>query len=153
MRSLNVHYLKHSLDKLCLFLDDLYHINSGGCCYIAYLIARHLDKLGVDYTLSVYNFGCRDESDITKEVTNMLRSNNRSSVIGLYTCEHYCISITGGGSVNEGDVDGLHCYNISGITCKNIRWIYKHGFWNKYYDTRNNKIVKGIIDSFFKKYE
>lgn len=153
MRNLNVHSLRRSLNKLCLFLDDLYCINSGGCCYIAYIIAKHLDRLGVGYTLSVYNFEGKDESDIIKEVTNMSKSNNRNSVIGSHTCEHYCLSIIGGGHVNEGDVEGLNQYNIKGITCRNIGWIYRHGLWNKYYDTRNNKVVKGIIDSFFKAYE
>ena len=153
MQRLNVHHLKYSLDKLCRCLDDLYNINSGGCCYIAYIIAKHLDRLGVDYSLSVYNFGGRDEFDISKEVTNMLRSNNENSVVGMHTCEHYCVFITGGGCVNKGDVSGLKQYTIEGITCRNIGWIYRHGFWNRCYNTRNNKIVKGIIDSFFKEYE
>lgn len=153
MRSLNVHSLRRSLNKLCFFLDDLYCINSGGCCYIAYIISKHLDKLGIDYNLSVYNFESKNKSDIVKEVTNMLRSNNNNSVIGMNTCEHYCLYITGGGYVNKGDVSGLKQYSVEGITCKNIGWIYKHGFWNKRYDTRNNKVVKGIIDSFFKAYE
>lgn len=153
MRSLNVHSLKYSLDKLCLFLDDVYNVNSGGCCYIAYLIARHLDKLGISYALSVYNFSPKNEFDITREVTTMSRSNNKNSVIGMHTCEHYCISITGGGHVNRGDVEGLKQYTVKGITCRNIKWIYKNGYWNDCYDTHNNKTIKGIIDSFFKTYE
>ncbi len=152
MRRINIHSLKRSLDRLCLCLDDLYQVNCGGCCYVAFLIARHLDRLGIEYNLSIYNFLPKIESDIIKEVTCMLRSTG-SSVIGTDTCEHYCISIVGGGSVNEGDVESLKRYDIKEVTHKNIRWIYKHGLWNNCYDTCNNKIVKGIIDSFFRKYE
>lgn len=154
MHRLNVHYLKHSLDKLCYCLDELYNINRGGCCYIAYLIARHLDKLGMAYDLTIYDYRGRDVLDINHEVTNMLKhTTSKSSVIKYGTCAHYCISLTGGGYVNKGDVDGLNQYIVKGVTCKNIGWIYQNGFWNKEYDTRNNKTVKGIIDSFFKNYE
>ena len=42
------------LNNLCSYLDNWYEINSGACCYVAYLIARHLDKLNVGYKLIVY---------------------------------------------------------------------------------------------------
>lgn len=30
-------------------LDDKYNINTGGCIYVAYLIAKNLEKLGIHY--------------------------------------------------------------------------------------------------------
>lgn len=154
MRQLNIHHLKNSLDKLCNCLDDLYNINCGGCCYIAYLIARHLDKLKIKYILVIYDYDYKDTLNINKEVTNMSKSTSvNSSVTGFNTCSHYCIFLVGGGCVNKGDVQGLRCYKISNISCKNIKWIYKNGAWNSYYNMKNNKIIKGIIDLFFKDYE
>ena len=37
------------LNKFLKRLDNLYNINSGGCFYVAYLIARELDNLGINY--------------------------------------------------------------------------------------------------------
>lgn len=37
------------LRKLCKYLDDEYSLNSGGCIYSAYLIAKNLQKLSIDY--------------------------------------------------------------------------------------------------------
>ena len=45
---------KDFIDKLNKFLkrlDNEYNINSGGCFYVAYLIARELYKLGINYTV------------------------------------------------------------------------------------------------------
>lgn len=150
MRLVNVHDLKHSLDCLCSYLDKLYSINSGGCCYIAYLIACHLDKLKVKYDLVIYDYKRKDEACINSEVQNMCLPN---SVTGKQTCEHYCISISGGGVVNKGDVTGLKKYIVKGITNKNLKWLYKNGYWNRMYNRDNNKCVKGMINSFFSKYE
>lgn len=76
-----------------------------------------------------------------------------NSVTGKYTCEHYCISISGGGVVNKGKVAHLRKYVVRNITSKNLKWLYKNGDWNKIYNRDDNKYVKGIINSFFSKYE
>lgn len=147
---INVHNLKYSLDCLCNRLNSLYYINSGGCCYVAYLIAYHLDKLKVKYNLVIYDYRSMDESCINNEVLNMYLPN---SVTGKQTCEHYCISIFGEGVVNKGDVTYLKRYVVKGITSKTLRWLYRNGNWNQMYNRDNNKYVKDIINSFFSKYE
>ena len=119
MRLVNVHDLKYSLDCLCSCLDKLYSINSGGCCYVAYLIACHLDKLRIKYDLVIYDYKRKDEACINSEVQNTCLPN---SVTGKQTCEHYCISISGGD-------------------------------WNEVYNRDDNEYVKGMINSFFSKYE
>ena len=43
--------LINELNKFLKRLDDVYNINSGGCFYVAYLIARELDNLGINYTV------------------------------------------------------------------------------------------------------
>ena len=154
MRNLNVHHLTYSLNKLCDCLDHLYFINSGGCCYIASQIAMHLDRLGIEYKLIVYDEFPRNSFGINYEVTNMSKSKQKShSVTGRSTCCHYCIYINGGGQINAGDISGLRKYTIHDVSYKNLKWIYKNGSWNNYYNTDNNKIIRGIINSFFKEYE
>lgn len=43
--------LVNKLNKFLERLDNTYNINSGGCFYVAYLIARELDNLGMNYTV------------------------------------------------------------------------------------------------------
>lgn len=150
MRRINRHNLKHSLDCLCKCLDDIYDINSGGCCYIAYLIALHLDKLRIKYKLIIYDDKRLDEHYVNEEILNRSLPN---SVTGKQTCLHYCIFIPGGGIINKGDSSGLRKYTVKDITNKNIKWLYKNGHWNPTYNCSNNKRIKGIINLFFSKYE
>lgn len=74
-----------------------------------------------------------------------------NSVTGKQTCEHYCIS--GGGVVNEGDVTYLKKYVVRDITSRNLKWLYRNGDWNEMYNRDDNEYVKGMINSFFSKYE
>ena len=48
---MNIQYLINELNKFLKRLDNMYNINSGGCFYVAYLIARELDNLGINYTV------------------------------------------------------------------------------------------------------
>ena len=42
------------LRELCSHLDDKYSVNSGGCMYLAYLIAKNLKKLGIEYSVLMW---------------------------------------------------------------------------------------------------
>ena len=150
MRAINIHDLKHSLDQLCQCLDNLYSINSGGCCYVAYLIAYHLDRLKVKYDLVIYDDSRKDVVDINFSILNMKLPN---SVTGKKTCMHYCLSISGGGIVNKGNFSMWEKHIIKDITSKNLKWLYRNGAWNRAYNRNDSKCVKGIIDSFFLRYE
>ena len=46
---MNIKDLINELNKFLKRLDNVYNINSGGCFYVAYLIARELYKLGINY--------------------------------------------------------------------------------------------------------
>ena len=48
---MNIKDLINELNKFLKRLDNVYNINSGGCFYVAYLIARELDDLGINYTV------------------------------------------------------------------------------------------------------
>lgn len=55
MRQLNVHKLVRNLNELCDNLVKEYDVNCGGCCYVAYEIAKHLDRFHISYELRVLN--------------------------------------------------------------------------------------------------
>lgn len=153
MRKLNLHSLRKSLNSLCNFLHDNYQVNCGGCCFIAYLIARHLDRLGIEYSLVIYDFFEKDQVCIEYEVLKKHKNKGvNNSVTGLNSCHHYCLQIRGAGVVNLDEECG-HRYIISGVTYKNIRWIYENSYWNECYDIQHNKTIRNIVKEFFKEYE
>ena len=43
-----------SLNKCCKRLDKEYNINSGGCIYTAYIIAKYLVKNNINYKVKIY---------------------------------------------------------------------------------------------------
>lgn len=144
--------LVYSLNRLCEFLRDEYNINRGGCCYVSYCIAKHLDKLKIKYQLVIKDDCARDLNFVINQVTNRKYTSDLNSVIGYNTCNHYCIYIENGGVVNNlGYYDNE--FMIPEITASNILWIYKNGDWNPEYDTYYNSIIKEFIKIFFKRYE
>ena len=155
MRTLNIHYLRRSINRLCDFLDAEYNINCGGCCFVAYEIAKHLDRLGLKYTLKIYDNCGKDLSAINTEVRKKRKNNSdRESVVGDYSCAHYFLWLEGAGSINNANCfTDWGTYSISNINHTHIRWIYRVSVWNDIYDTSNNSKIKKIINSYFKSYE
>lgn len=126
----------------------------GGCCFLASVIAKHLDQLGIEYALVIYDNYKKDRVHIEHEVTSCHRNKSIfTSVVGECACCHYCLQIKGAGMVNDDDMEEDHRYLIPDITYKNIRWIYRNSEWNERYEVRHNKTIKNIVKAFFKDYE
>ena len=102
MRKLNCHRLLRNLNSLCKFLDDTYDVNSGGCCFLASLIAKHLDKLNIKYNLVVYDCCTKNRLCIEQEVISCHKNKGfRNSITGRYSCNHYCLQLKGAGVINS----------------------------------------------------
>ena len=157
MRKLNCHSIQKRINSLCEFLNETYSVNYGGCCFLAFLIARHLDKLGLKYNLVIYDYYIKDQTQIKHEVTSCHRNKGfKNSVTGDYACDHYCLQLRGAGILNGCDYrysSNYYRYSIPDISYKNIRWIYRNSSWNDYYEVRHNKTIKNIVNKFFKEYE
>lgn len=155
MRKLNIHSLRKSLNNLCNQLSISYTINEGGCCFVAYLIASHLDKLGVRYKLIIFSDKRKNLEKIQAEVRSKIVNRTAEfSVTGTGTCNHYSIYLEGGGSVNIDDFNGGYMkYYIEGVDSNHIKWIYRTGRWNPSYDRRNNRIIRKTFNTFFNGYE
>lgn len=155
MRSLNIHNLTRLLNKLCLQLDEKYLINDGGCCFVSYLIAYHLDKLQLKYKLIIFSDEIKNSISISSEVYS--KSKNKSklkSVAGSYVCNHYTLYLEGGGPINISGFNKLpYKYYIEDINSSNIKWIYNSGIWNKIYNINYNNIIRKIIKEFFNNYK
>lgn len=85
---------KHDLSELFNYLDSKYYINSGGCCYIASVLARELERLNIKYQLVIYNN--KDINSRTRKFPIRRAIKNRDPYqtigIGKNTCVHYAIA-------------------------------------------------------------
>ena len=125
------------LNKLCKKLDLEYKINKGGCCFIAYLISKQLEKLNIPYELVVYDD--EDRCDLDAD-----------SLTFDETANHYCIKILKQGIVNQGNCndEDYNVYNVK-LNSNDLEYIYNNGSWNCMYDSKNNQTIENIINNFF----
>lgn len=109
------------LNKLCLELDEKLNINSGGCCYVAAVIAEQLEIFNIPFKIIHYDrYGC-----------------------------HYAIKVSDR-YINRGGYckREINCYvNIS--SSKELFKIYDSEYWNDTYDTLNNDYVYEKIKELF----
>lgn len=151
MRELNLHKLRKNLNCLCTKLHKEYEINLGGCCYLAYLIAKEFDKLQIPYSLVVCTYTYKIKSKVKKELKKRFPNTGiHSSITGNYACYHYFLYMKNIGYINY-DSDRYR-YSFD-VTSKDIGFIYKYGCWNSTYETSNNKKIAKIINLHFKQYE
>ena len=142
-----------NLNDLCSYLDNWYCINSGACCYVAYLIAKHLDKLSVNYKLVVYSREDKQQDKIENEALFMeLNRTSDTSITGDHTCFHYDLLVSNR-EINFISSTHSRRYVISGITSETIKWLYDKGDWNMDYDRKHNNYIERSIDKLFKDFQ
>lgn len=131
------------LNKLLIELDNKYYINRGGCCYIAYILAKKFDEFNIPYCL---NIEC--------EFSFLYQSNSRTNVIeGRVgkSANHYYLRYRKE-NINNENVNSNYIVSISSkyIDHTNIKLIYDTCLWNSMYNTDNNNKVKNIIYDYFR---
>ena len=111
------------LNHLCEEMSYKYDINSGGCCYVAMIIAGCLERCNIPYTVYRYRYPCHFVIKVSDRYIN--RSNFDGYKIELCDCNS----------------DGLSeiYYNKD--------W---NDYYNK---QRYNHLVKLRIKALFRKYE
>ena len=129
------------LNKLCKKLDLEYKINKGGCCFIAYVISKQLEKFNIPYELVVYDSEDRCDLDV-------------DSLTFDETDNHYCIKILKQGIVNQGNCndEDYNVYNVK-LNSNDLEYIYNNGSWNCMYDSENNQTIENIINNFFMQFK
>lgn len=53
--------LFNKINSLCDCLNTIYHTNSGGCCYVAYVIAEILERENIQFEVLVSESRYEDE--------------------------------------------------------------------------------------------
>ena len=87
--------LAERLNNLCRFLDEEYEINVGGCCYIAYCLAKLLSKDKFKFRVIVY-----EDYELEDKFSEISESHY-----------HYAIGI-GNYTINPAECDEDFCKNI-----------------------------------------
>lgn len=127
--------LVEKLNKLCIFLDKEYKINSGGCCYLAYCLADLLSHDGVKYDIIIY-----EDYEISESFKELSESHYHYAL----KVDKYIINSMGL------EKDKGICRNIyNKVTTKDILNHYNASEWNRSYDSSKNVFIQRIIKSFY----
>ena len=126
--------LADRLNNLCTYLNDQYYINSGGCCYVAYLIAKLLEHDGFEYKVIVWN---------TEPICEKHFSD--------FTCNHFHYSLKlGKYYINNMKNSGrLYRRTFSKVTSEELLDHYDWYSWNDTYDTSENYFISKILKTFY----
>lgn len=119
-------FLIKKLNYLASELDRRYSMNSGGCCYFAYLIAKWLEAYDIEYRFIIQDDGPID------------------GVSG----KHYCLQIM----PSKLFINKLSKYShikTTQLTSSQIFSYYRKSNWSEKYDICNNAVVKKAIDNIF----
>ena len=135
--------LKGELNRLFSLLDKNYNINYGGCCWLTYCLADNFDRLGIPYSLVIYN----GEGD-SDEAYNNIVDRYPAFPSGCETAEHYTLKVRGLGIVNKSKGDPFII--VENVDSVDIRWIYEEGDWNNCYNKRLNDEIKNLVDTVFR---
>lgn len=129
----NLKVLSHQLDKLCKFLDEVYDINCGGCCYVAACLAECLQKDNISYQVVVIECpeGIVKFSKIKK------------------SCCHYFLSINNDDINGYEDIGDDECRVFDNISSRSLFNHYKKYSWNSCYNSNKNKFIKKIIKQYY----
>lgn len=139
------------VNKICSCLNTGFYINSGGCCYIAYLIAQNLESLNIKYEVCISGvYSCEKDLYYTN-----IKHRSRSGVFcyNCYSAHHIWIKINNKHINGERNIK----YISLNLNSKDLLWMYKRGLklgnWNNDYDIKHNTFVKRMINLIFKNCE
>ena len=136
LKKSNYNKVFNNLNSICDCLDYIYSINSGGCCYIAYIMADILEREGFKFDVLIIP---NPEVDMPENFSDLIESTN-----------HVCLRVTTNNDVylvncteDYDEDDYIAYYNVSS---KDILNYYKSWKWNCIYDVARNKFIKYIIN-------
>lgn len=118
-------FLIKKLNYLASELDRRYSMNSGGCCYFAYLIAEWLEAYDIEYRFII-----------------------QDDPIDGVSGKHYCLQIM----PSKLFINKLSKYShikTTQLTSSQIFSYYRKSNWSEKYDICNNAVVKKAIDNIF----
>jgi hypothetical protein len=138
---MNLENLANKLNKMFRMLDEVYCINCGGCCYVAYCIATLLHQSNIDYSLAVFE----DDEENFEEVDGVTELAESHSHYGIVIEDKYELNMPDDEIGNAMLLD----YNPDP---DDIMEHYQSTGWNEMYNSDKNEFIKGIITTFYKEF-
>jgi len=138
--------LDHAID----YYDQKYLVNCGGCCIVAYYVAKQLERRNISYECMFIT----EESQHSPEQIEFTLEEKAWGEFptGEFTCNHYCL-VVGNYILNYG-YDTKYSKIISPyVNAHDLKNICKHGSWNDCYDTKHNNAIRRKINKIFKEYD
>lgn len=136
----NLSELASRLNNLCNDLNQQFHVNWGGCCYIAHCITKLLELDNVKYSVIVFDdecilMRCKSFNDLPRSMA------------------HYAI-ILGSGvdtecTINCKESDYDLYFKTFDTTSQDLLDHYLDNDWNSYYETEHNQEVLTIIEEYY----
>ena len=130
--------IANTMHQVCCLLDNLYDINCGGCCYVAWCLASLLTDDNIDYNVEVVSSYEELESCCSFNELDDAHS-------------HYGISI-GGYYININDYtidDALYHNSFENVTPDELKKHYDTNYWNSCYDIDKNDFIYNIVKQFY----
>ena len=144
--------LVDKLNTLCEDLHDDYQINHGGCCFVAYILMKNFESIGIRTELVIED-GC-DECDDDNIYYNVKERNTNCGGLGHGTCTHYFIYVPSVNLwVNANDCEEEDMHYVQDLDSKDVHWIYKTGSWNASFARKHRPMIGRRIKKVFKEYE
>lgn len=138
----------NQLNNFCKLLNNEYNINSGGCCYVAYVLAREFECRNIKYKFAT---GVIDTTfrggDIIQVRKNIKEGYPLDSDVSASVKDHLFI-VVNDTPINKGIAKRYK--TVAYIKSKDILNAYRDNLWNDYYDTDYNKIISELIKIKFK---
>lgn len=126
------------LNSLCKFLDEVYEINSGGCCYIAYCLARMLSRDKFKFKLIIYDW------DHPVSVKNLNELGKSHTHYGLLLGENLFINCSE-------DFHNPETFRtiLPKVKPSEILFHYEACSWNNHYNKQKNDFIFKTIKVFY----
>lgn len=135
--------LVSQLNKLCTKLDEKFDVNCGGCCYLAYCIAKLFEQHDIEFNIMVFDCDYDLEKfDNIAEITTAM--------------SHYAIMLKNSSEdvINCDDYWFNYNYKNFEVTSNDIlECYYESEGWCPQYDVKNNIKILSIIEEFFNEWE
>lgn len=136
----NLSELASRLNNLCNDLNQQFHVNWGGCCYIAHCITKLLELDNVKYSVIVFDdecilMRCKSFNDLPRSMA------------------HYAIMLGSGVdtecTINCKESDYDLYFKTFDTTSQDLLDHYLDNDWNSYYETEHNQEVLTIIEEYY----
>lgn len=128
--------LASRLGKLCIFLNNTFEINAGGCCFIASVIAHCLEQDDLNYKVGV----CNNEDYEFESFYD----------IGCEAQYHYFIVLD---KMNINDDGEEHFQVFDNVSSKDLLDHYLEcNDWNPTYNNLNNDFIEHLIKELYVKF-